>query len=865
MGLLATIGAFAAATAGLALPEGNLPKGRQLVWTAVAGLAAGIPAYIQTRSSLQARGTKSSATEEREAQSSRVFQLPRDITDFTGREDLVERLETCLAPVDEAVPIVAIDGQGGVGKTALAVRVAHRLASTYPDAQMYVNLRGVEAVRLDPAAVLADFLGQLGVSGSAIPASLEERMRLYRARLTGRRALIVLDNAASEAQVRPLLPGSPGCAVLITSRVRLSALEGAQNFGLAVLTTDEAVDLLARVAGMDRVRAEPDAVRELVQLCGHLPLAVRIAGARLEDRRHWRVERYVERLRDERRRLAELQARDDEVRLAFALGYEIRNRVERRLFRFLGLVQAADFASWTAAALLDTSPVEAEDALEALVEAQLLEAFGQSHGRARYRFHDLLRLYARERLEEEEDGRSRREATVRLLDAYLGYGRRANAAIELWPVEPWEPSSEPEPVWWDASVATTIAETPAGWLSQERSGLVAAAQQARAAELWEHTWNLAGTLPTILEWEANWADWTTVLNVSLEAADQASDHHRRAIVLYRLARSFWDRDDWAQAARYFDECFAALEGLGDERLTAIAERGRGELCRDQGQWEEALACYERSLAYFRTAGDRHWSARIVSNRGDVYRDQGLWAQAIECYNECLPVFRELGDDRSSAITLRSLGDVYRDQGLLTQAMACYNECLPVFRVLGDVRWQAFTLRARAMTQGLRKDWAAALADADEAITIFREVNDRRGQAIVLRILGDVHADREEWADATARYEESLPILAELGDERTAAINRRSLGRVHQRLAEWSSALSQYNKSLAVFRRLNDRRGEAQVLQDLAEVRRAQGDVHKALELYDHCLPIVQELGKDDWAEELSEARWKASESVGLDG
>ena len=852
MGLVAAAGTFAAITASLTLPHGQLPSGLQLLWTSIASFTTGVPSFLQARHSLQARSPSGPADSEPEL--SALFQLPRDISDFTGRADLVERLAGLLTPGSVAVPVVDISGQGGVGKTALAVHVAHRLRSSYPDAQLYVNLRGVEVVRLDPAAVLAEFLGYLGIPGSALPPSLEERMRLYRARLTGRRALIVLDNAASEAQVRPLLPGSSGCAVLITSRVRLSALEGVHTVDLTVLRTDEAVDLFARVAGTDRVRAEPTAVRELVQLCGHLPLAVRIAAARLEDRRHWRLAHYVERLRDERRRLSELQARDDQVRAAFAVGYELRGPSERRLFRLLGLIRSADFASWTAAALLDSAPAEAEDLADSLVEAQLLEAFGGSEGVPRYRFHDLLRLYARERLEQEEADRVRRAATVVLLDAYLAYGRRANARIERWPVDPYDPVTDPEPVWWDSAVAALIAVAPTRWLSRERSGLVAAVRQAHAAQLWEHAWNLASTLPTVLEWEANWTDWKAVLDISLDAADQAGDRRRRAIALHRLARFFWDRDDWTQAARYFDECFAVLEGLHDERLTAIAERGRGELYRDQGQWDQAVACYERGLAYFRASGERHWSARIVGNLGDVYRDQGRWTQATECYNECLPVFRELEDERSVAITLRSLGDVYRDQGLLTQAMSCYNECLPTLRVLGDVRWQAFTLRARAVAQGLQQNWTAALADAQEAITIFRDVNDRRGEAIVLRILGDVHADRGEWTEAIARYQESLPILAELGDHRTGAINRRSLGRAHHRMGDRPSAAAEYERSLAVFRQLADRRGEALVLQDLAEVRRDQGDLAEALNLYDRCLAIVRQLGEADWAERIIEAR-----------
>lgn len=747
-------------------------------------------------------------------------ELPRAITDFTGREALVGQLEASLTNSD-GVPVVSINGPGGVGKTALAVHVGHNLADRFPDGQLYVDLRGAEALRMDPSAVLADFLGQLGVSGTGIPTALNDRARLFRSRLAGRRVLVVLDNAATEAQIRPLLPGSAGCAVLITSRARLSALEGATTVDLEVLETSEAITLLTRIAGSERVQSDEAAARELVQLCGHLPLAVRIAGARLQDKQHWSVARFVERLRDGRRRLSELHAREDDVRAVFALGYQGRGSEEQKMFRLLGVIRSTVFTTWSASALMDIQPLDAEDLLEALVEAQLVEVSSQddrADGMVRYRFHDLVRLYAQERLEAEESAQERESATVRLLDAFVLYGCRANAAIERWPEDPWSPPTGTPPVWSDQSTIMTVDSDPAGWLSRERDGMVHAVRQAHEAERWDHTWNLAAALATILEWEADWQNWQTVLELSRDAAERGGDPRRRAIALYRLARFAWDRDDWVPAASLFDECSAAVAELADARLTAIVERGRGELWRDQGRWQRAIEAYERSLEHFRAVGERHWTARVIGNLGDVHRDQGRWTEALACYEECLADFESLDDSRSVAITTRSMGDVYRDQGSLPQAISCYGRCLPTFRAIGDVRWQAFTLRARAVAHAHHGDRDAALSDAEEALAIFRQVADRRGEAIVLQIIGDVHAGDGEWAEALDLYQVSVAILAELGDTRTEAMTRRCIARGHHHLRDWDAARSEYGRSLEMLRALGDVRALAQVEEDLAMLR-----------------------------------------------
>jgi hypothetical protein len=359
-----------------------------------------------------------------------------------------------------------------------------------------MNLRGTNAQPLKTTDVLAEFLRTLGVQPMAIPDRLEARARLYRARLSDRRVLVVLDNAADETQVRPLLPGSAGCAVLVTSRRRLAGLEGATTVDLDVMDPDQAIELLGRVAGPQRVAAEPEAAAELARLCSYLPLAVRIAGARLAAKPHWRLAGYAARLQDERRRLSELRVGDLEVRASFMLSYQALSPDERHAFRLLGTLNGPDFAAWVAAALLDCGLQTAEDLIERLVDAQLVEATPEDPtGAIRYRFHDLLRVFARERLREEEPATAQQAALERALVTYLALAQRASAYLgrddhRIGPNIHGHPKPvHPKPVN-DSGLAAVVERDPLAWFKAEQENLIAAVEHAYDTGLWELTWEL---------------------------------------------------------------------------------------------------------------------------------------------------------------------------------------------------------------------------------------------------------------------------------------------------------------------------------------------------------------------------------------
>ncbi|MDQ0934646.1 DNA-binding SARP family transcriptional activator [Streptomyces turgidiscabies] len=408
----------------------------------------------------------------------RASLLPPAISDFTGRERQLSEVEALLSGLREAMPIAVVSGPGGIGKSAFAVQVAHRLAAAYPDGQLYAELHGF-ADPVPPAEVLGRLLRALGAEP---PEGLAERGDLLRSLVAGRRILLVLDDAGSEAQVRPLLPGSASCGVLITSRARLAGLGGACLTQLDLLSEELGIELLARIAGDEPIRREPEAARRIVALCGGLPLALRIAGARLATRSHWTPSRLAERLADERRRLDELAVGDLEVRSGLGLSYDALDAPARTALRRLGLLGASDVAPWVVAALLDIpEPADAEDVVERLIDAQLLHFAGTDPaGQARFELHDLVRVYAVERAEAEDSHADRAAAVGRALGGWLWLTGRATAAA---------PSGEvvlqaPRTLWpvGDRAAGPALAD-PARWFEAESHTISLAVERAAAMDL----------------------------------------------------------------------------------------------------------------------------------------------------------------------------------------------------------------------------------------------------------------------------------------------------------------------------------------------------------------------------------------------
>lgn len=409
-------------------------------------------------------------------------QLPADIADFTGRAEHMATLRSLLTGADPAPAAVVLCGQPGAGKTALAVHAGHAVGSSFPDGHLFANLRGTEAEPRAASDVLAGFLRALGVADGDIPADLDGRATLYRSRTAARGVLVLLDDAVSESQVRPLLPGGARCATLVTSRARLAGLEAAAALPVGVLEPPEAVLLLGRVAGEARTAAEAGAAAEITERCGRLPLAVRIAGARLASRPHWTLSRLAARLADEHRRLDELRVGDLDVRARFSASYRLLGAEARTAFRRTALLDTPDVAAWAVAALVDGDVERSEHLYERLVDLHLVEEAGEdAAGQLRYRMHDLLRAFAHERLLQEESPDSCEEALCRVVDRGLALANRAAVLLGLPEQQdaatPADDGSPTFSSWWSALT----------WLASERDclGAVFQAGDADAARSWQ--------------------------------------------------------------------------------------------------------------------------------------------------------------------------------------------------------------------------------------------------------------------------------------------------------------------------------------------------------------------------------------------
>ncbi len=651
-------------------------------------------------------------------------QLPLDLPGFAGREQELARLDTIRAALDDqptAVLIAAIWGTAGVGKTSLAVHWAHRVADRFPDGQLYVNLRGFDpgGPALTPAQALRGFLDGLGVDPGRIPAGLAEQAALYRSRLAGRRMLVVLDNARDAEQLRPLLPGAPGCLVLVTSRNRLASLvavEGARPVPLDVFTPAEAGDLLAGRLGADRLVIEPGPVDEIIVRCARLPLALAVAAARAATRPESSLAELARELRDARGRLDPFTAGDaaSDVRAVFSWSYRILRPAAARLFRLLGLHPGPELSA-AAAGSLAGLPVDRVRALLAeLAGAHLVT----EDPPGRFACHDLLRDYAAELVRTEEDDEVRRAAVHRLLDHYLHTAHPAALLLqdrhESVTPPPRQPGVEPERV--------ADERQAAAWFAAERPVLLAAVDTAARAGFDTHAWQLAWTLVTVLIRRGEWQALTAVGDTALRAAqrlgdrtgqaalhqylgqactrlgrhDDAQAHFRRGGELYAelgddagrayvqldIASGYALRGGYRAALAETDRAFALFEAVDDRRGQAVATSKAAWYHTLLGDHERALGAAQRALRLVREIGNRHAEAATWDTLGYAHHHLGHHREALDCCTRALDQFRELGVRVHEAETLAHLGDIHAAGGDRTAARDAYQQALRIFEELG---------------------------------------------------------------------------------------------------------------------------------------------------------------------------------------
>jgi DNA-binding SARP family transcriptional activator len=655
-------------------------------------------------------------------------QLPADVADFTGREDQVKHLCDLLASggVDAdpgAVRIALVAGSGGLGKTSLAVHAAHRVRGSFPDGQLYVDLFGATPQPLPPADVLARFLRDLGVDGRDIPADDDERAARYRTVLAGRRMLILLDNARDAAQVRPLLPGTASCAVLVTTRSRMPDLASTRLVDLNVLDDDEALILFTRVVGDERAAAEPEATAELLLACAGLPLAIRICAARLNQRSGWTIGGMASRLRDEHRRLDELRAGDMAVRASFQVSFTSLPAsvlpdgvAPADAFRMLGLWHGPSISSEAAAALFGTPRDLAEDALEVLVDAHLLE----STELGRYKFHDLLRVYASERAVADLPGSQRAAAAGRLLGWYMRTADAAGAAVS--------PQSRYNMPLGDADadappLAFATAQQALAWYDSERANVLAATRQAAAASRHDIAWRLPVPLFLIFDSRGAWADCIASHRLALDSARQAGNRQGEAWVLNNLGLALGATRD-SEGIGCLERSLALRHEIGDQAGEAQAAGNLADTYTRVGRPEEAIELFGRAGDLNRAVGNRYGEGVAQVNLGDALLDLGRAQEAIVPLEQARSTFGEIPYLDGVGYACYNLGRCYRSLGRDQEALEALRQALDSHRASGSRHRQAVTLRALGAAQAGNGLAAEARHSWTEAAAIFDELGDK---------------------------------------------------------------------------------------------------------------------------------------------
>jgi tetratricopeptide (TPR) repeat protein len=729
-------------------------------------------------------------------------QLPARAYGFTGRTDELKQLDALLDETERtaAVVVSAVSGTAGVGKTTLAVQWAHRIAARFPDGQLYVDLRGYDPDEpVAPAAALAAFLRALGVPGAEIPTDLDERSAHFRTLLADRRMLVVLDNARTADQVRPLLPGAASCFVIVTSRDDLAGLvarEGARRIELDVLGEAESLSLLRTLIG-SRVAAEPGSAHELTVHCGRLPLALRVAAELAAAQPGVSLTDLIGQLRDEQRRLDVLDASGDPrtaVRTVFSWSYRHLSTAGARAFALLGLHPGTDFDQYSLAALADTTTVAAQALLDELSRAHLIAPAGAGVTDG-CRMHDLLRAYSRERATVDVHAGERRAALTRLFEYYLA---TASSAMDtLFPHDrPQRPGAAPArtPV-----PSVSDSDHAGAWLERERTNLVSVCGFA-AHQGWPRTSiDLSQTLWRYYEVRGHFHEALQV-HTSAVAAGRY-DEHAKASVLANLGNVHW----WL------------------------------------GSYRDALRTFEQALADHRQARDAGGEARALARLGIVHERLGNYPESLECLGEALALYRGMGDRHGEGAQLVNLGTMHRRLGRYDEAARHQELAAEVFHELGDARLEGYALGNLGAVYGLLGRYTEALTYLERALCHCRDSGDRGGEGSALATIGGVYARLDRHSEALHQLRQALAISREVSDRSLETETLNAIGEVLRATRHADAALRQHQAALSLTDHTGDRYEHARALEGCAEALHAAGQAGAADEYRRQALRIYTEL------------------------
>jgi tetratricopeptide (TPR) repeat protein len=742
-------------------------------------------------------------------------ELPADVPGFAGRTRELGQLDQFLlqptekedmsgpaataasrTPVSAAV-IAAVSGTAGVGKTALALHWAHRAAGAFPDGQLYADLHGYDVVRpLSPADVLAGFLRALGAGGADVPPGTDERAARYRSLLAGRRMLIVLDNASTAEQVRPLLPGAPSCVTIVTSRDALAGLvarDGAARLELDLLPLADAAELLRELIG-PRADADPGATAELAVQCACLPLALRVAAELATARDQVPLAGLVAELRDQQRRLDLLDAAGDPhtaVRAVFSWSYRNLDAGAARAFRLAGLHPGTGFDSYAVAALNGISQERAAQLLSILARAHLL----QPAGPARYGLHDLLRAYSRELAAGEGQGGP--QALSRLLDYYL---YTAAAAMDV--ILPGERGRRPR-------IQAPPAPVPAlrdlaaarQWLDDERPTLIALVASAAESAWLSQAVQLAGILFRYLDYGSHYAEAAAIHDLICQAARRAGDHVAEAEALISLGVAEIRQGRHQQAAGRLRRALALSRQAGYQAGIARALNNLGLACYRQGRYAEAADLYQQALAACYQVGDQASAAGVLGNLAVISQRQGHDKQAAGHLEQALPLFREAGNRDGEATVLGMLADLGQRQGDCEQAVGYLQQALELFGQTGNRDGEASAWHSLAEIDQRQHHYQQAADHLQRALDLFRATGNQHGETVALNGLGRAFLAAGQRENARVHYSAALGQASQAGHTDEQAYAHNGLGDVYRAADDVPRARYHWQQAIALYTEL----------------------------------------------------------------
>ena len=763
--------------------------------------------------------------------------LPRDLAAFTGRDTELRRINAAAAGVAKVVCIYTVDGMAGVGKTVLVIHAAHLLEKRFPDGQLFVPLHAYTPGHRpkDPGDVLADLLACTGMTPDQIPADTEARMERWRARLAGKKVLLVLDDAANHAQIEPLLPGAPGCLVLITSRHRM-ILDGAKPLPLDTLPPGKASKLFARLSGRTLAGSETDKVGELVKLCGYLPLAIALLAGQLANHPNWSITTFAAGFADAKDdRLAELAADDDDpaVAAAFNMSYQDLSAHLQHVFRRLGLHPGPEIDAYATAALADVLLGQVRHDLNDLYMDHLID---ESDYR-RYRLHDLIRTYTR-KLAADDPIDDRDQAIERLLNYYQRTAETVNSHLARL-ICPRASTG----VSYDAAIPDVATPARAlAWMHTERPNLLACIEHAAHNGQDARVVHLTAAMAGFLRQEGPWTEAATLHRTAASCAHRLSDRLGEASALKELGQVRYQTGDYPEATDFLGQALALYRDHGDRLGEADTLWELGSVHFHTGDYPGTADVLGQALALYRDHGDRLGEANALTDLGSVHLQTGDHPEAMKLLGQALALYRDLGRRLGEANALWELGQVHIYTGDYREAADVLGQALALYRGLRERHGEANALKELGQVRYHTGDYRGAADLLGQALAIERDLGARLGEAHTLKELGRVRYQTADYRGAADVLGQALALFHDHGERLGEAETHNYMGALLAHSARLRAACASYWQALNLAREVNSPLQQARALEGIARCQASLGEPDAALDHLRHAVAIYQSIG-----------------------